>query len=285
MAKTIGNPLSWTAQALGRGGHHLADMAGHVQSRDTGEPPEIRKIDGSDIGLALRKGLEDFAAFRSDVVFLCLIYPVIGLALVWAAFNAALAPFIFPMTAGFALLGPVAAIGLYELSRRREAGLHVSWGDSFGLIRSPSLGAITLLGFYLLALFGAWMGTAYLIYLATMGPALPESAIAFLRDVATTPEGWTMVLLGIPAGALFAGLVLAVSIVAFPLLLDRQTGLAVAVATSLRVTRANPGAVILWGMIVAGSLAVAAIPFFLGFVVVMPVLGHATWHLYRRAVR
>lgn len=284
MAKTIGNPLSWTARALGRGGHHLADMAGHIQSHDDAGPPVVRRIDGTDIGLALRMGLEDFAAFRSDVVFLCLIYPVIGLGLVWAAFNAALAPFIFPMTAGFALLGPVAAIGLYELSRRREAGLSASWGDAFELIRSPALGAIILLGAYLLALFAAWMGTAYLIFLVTMGPTLPESAMAFLRDAATTPEGWSMILLGVPAGAVFAGLVLAISVVAFPLILDRHTGLAVAVATSLRVTRANPGAVILWGMIVAVSLAIAAIPFFLGLVVVMPVLGHATWHLYRRAI-
>lgn len=284
MAKTIGNPLSWTAQALGRGGHHLAEMADHVQGQGDAGPPVVRKIDGSDIGLALRKGLDDFAAFRSDVVFLCLIYPIIGLAMVWAAFNAALAPFIFPLIAGFALLGPVAAIGLYELSRRREAGLSASWGDAFDLVRSPALGAIVLLGLYLLALFAAWMGTAYLIFLATMGPALPVSAITFLRDVATTPEGWSMILLGIPAGAVFAGLVLAISIVAFPLILDRHTGLAVAVATSLRVTRANPGAVILWGGIVALSLAIAAIPFFLGLVVVMPVLGHATWHLYRRAI-
>jgi uncharacterized membrane protein len=284
MAKTIGNPLSWGAQALGRGGHHLAEMADQVQGNAAAGPPVVCSIDGADIGLALRKGLEDFTFFRSDVMFLCLIYPVIGLTMVWAAFNAELAPFIFPMIAGFALLGPVAAIGLYELSRRREAGLPASWGDALNLIRSPSVGAIFLLGLYLLALFGAWMGTAYLIFLGTMGPDLPVSTIGFLRDVITTPEGWTMILLGIPAGAVFAGVVLSISIVAFPLLLDRQTGLALAVVTSLRVTRANPGAVILWGLIVAVSLAIAAIPFFLGLIVVMPVLGHATWHLYRRAI-
>lgn len=284
MTRTIGNPLSWTAQALGRGGHHLADLAGHVQSHQTGRPPVVHKINVTDIRIALRRGLEDFAAFRSDVVFLCLIYPVIGLVMIWAAFNAALAPLIFPMVAGFALLGPVAAIGLYELSRRREAGLSAGWGDAIGLIRSPSLGAIVLLGAYLLALFAAWMGAAYLIFLGTMGPVLPVSAVAFLRDAVTTPEGWMMILLGIPAGALFAGLVLAISIVAFPLILDRDAGLVQAVAVSLRVTWANPGPVILWGAFVALSLAIAAIPFFLGLVVVMPVLGHASWHIYRRAV-
>lgn len=284
MRKTIGNPLSWGAQSVGKAGAHLADMAGHVRSDRADKPPVVRRIDTEDIRQALRKGMADFAAFRSDVMFLCLIYPIIGLVLVWAAFNAALAPFIFPMMAGFALLGPIAALALYELSRRREMGAPASWGDALHLFSAPSVGAIVLLGLVLLAIFLAWMGVAYLIFLATMGPELPVSASTFMAEVFGTAEGWMMILIGIPAGAVFAAVVLAISVVSFPLLLDRDVGLPRAVATSLQVTRENPKTVAIWGLVVAVGLALGSIPFFLGLVLVMPILGHATWHLYRRAV-
>ncbi len=284
MAKTIGNPLSWSAKALGRAGHHMADVAGHVPSDRALAPPEVRQIGMEDIRYALRQGLSDFAAFRSDVIFLCLVYPVIGLTMVWAASNAQMAPLIFPLVGGFALLGPVAALALYEMSRRREMELSATWGAALNLVRAPSIGAIVLLGLCLLGMFLGWLAAAYVIFLGTLGPELPTSSLAFLRETLTTGSGWTMILIGIPVGAVFAGIVLATSVVAFPLLLDRNVGVPVAVATSLRVTRANPGAIAIWGVVVAVSLMLASLPFFLGMVVVLPVLGHATWHLYRRAI-
>ena len=282
--RTIGNPLSWSAQSLGRTGTHLADMVGHVRSDRADTPPKVQQIGMQDIRDALRAGMDDFAVFRSDVMFLCLFYPVIGLALVWAAFNAALAPFVFPLMAGFALLGPVAAIGLYELSRRREMGAPASWGDAAHLFSAPSVGAMVLLGLVLLTLFLGWMGAAFVVYLATMGPEMPASASAFIGDVFGTGAGWMMMLIGIPVGAAFAAVVLAISIVSFPLLLDRDVGLPRAVATSWQVTRENPKTVAAWGLIVAVGLVLGSIPAFLGLILVMPVLGHATWHLYRRAV-
>ena len=237
-----------------------------------------------DLREVLRKGLDDFAATRTDVIFLCLLYPAIGLLLAWFALDRSLVPLLFPVMSGFALVGPVAAVGLYEISRRRERGEEPDWGHAFAVVKAPSFGAILALGLMLGALFVVWLLTAHGIYYATMGPEAPASLGAFVGDVFTTAGGWAMLIIGCAVGFLFAGLVLATSVVSFPLLLDRDVGVPVAVITSMRVTAANPVPIAVWGLIVAGGLVIGSIPFFLGLIVVMPILGHATWHLYRRTV-
>jgi len=285
MAKTIGNPGSWLAQVFAGAGHHVSESTASLGGHGT-EAGEIvvREITLDDLRDALRRGAADFAAFRTDVLMLCLIYPFAGLCLAWIAFSGGQIALIFPLAAGFALIGPVAAVGFYELSRRREAGQKASWGDAFGFLSSPSLGPILVLGVYLFAVFVAWMIVAWWIWRLTLGPEPPVSVAGFAGDVLTTGAGWAMIVLGIGAGFLFAAAVLAMSVVAFPLLLDRNVGLPAAVATSVEVARKNPRTVAAWGAIVAASLALGAIPALLGLVVVLPVLGHATWHLYRRAV-
>ena len=140
------------------------------------------------------------------------------------------------------------------------------------------------LGLALLAIFLLWLFTADLIYQATLGPKPPVSITAFIRDVLTTRAGLVMIVAGVGVGFLFALLVLTISVVSFPLLLDRDVGLATAVWTSIRAVAQNPGPMAVWGLIVAGSLVIGSVPAFLGLIVVMPVLGHATWHLYRRVV-
>jgi uncharacterized membrane protein len=283
MAETIGNPLSWTVDAMRGAGRHLGATAETLGSEPEAAP-EIRRLDYEDLRIAIRKGLEDFAACRSDVAFLCLLYPIIGVALGWLAFRGDLVPLLFPVISGFALVGPVAGVGLYELSRRREQGKETSWADAFAVAGSPSFGAIVLLALLLGMIFVIWILAAQGIYAATLGPSGPASLGEFARDVLTTPAGWAMILTGFAVGFLFAALVLAISVVSFPLLLDRKVGLPVAMVTSIRVATANPGPIAVWGLIVAGSLALGSLPLFLGLVVVLPVLGHATWHLYRRAV-
>ena len=283
----IRNPIEWgfdhirlAALAVGSLGHSLR---GSEESKSTPRPA-IRRIKATDLTDVLALGLSDFEAYRSDVVFLCLMYPIIGIALVWLTFGYEMLPLVFPLAFGFALVGPVAAVGLYEMSRRREHGIPASWADAFGAIRSPGFGAILVLGLVLLTIFLLWLFAANWIYQITLGPEPPVSIGTFIRDVFATSAGLRMIIFGLGVGVLFAFLVLAISVVSFPLLLDRDVGLDVAVWTSIRAVAANPGPMLLWGLIVAGSLLIGSIPAFLGLIFVLPVLGHATWHLYRMVV-
>ena len=251
---------------------------------DTPPLPAVRRIELADLRDALGKGLSDLGAYRSDVVFLCIIYPVAGLVLAWLVSGYDMLPLLFPLASGFALIGPVAAVGLYEISRRREQGVDITWADAFGVVRAPAFGAILVLGLVLLAIFLLWLAAAQAIYLVTLGPEAPASIGAFVRDVFTTRAGWALIVVGVGVGFLFALLVLTISVVSFPLLLDRDVGLYTAVATSVRAVAANPGPMAVWGLIVAGGLVIGSIPVLLGLIIVMPVLGHATWHLYRKVV-
>lgn len=284
MVKTIGNPLSWTANLVGDAGAHVADASAHLGSEGTREMPQVRQLTTADLRTALRKGVQDFGAMRSDVIFIALIYPIIGLLLAWLAFHRDLVHLVFPVLSGFALVGPFAAIGLYEMSRQRESSGQANWGSALQLLSAPGFGAIFILGLFHVAIFAVWVSIADLIYSTTLGPQPPASLGAFLTALTGTAAGWTMIILGVLIGGAFAALVLATSVVSFPLLLDRDTGIPVAITTSVRVARQNPFIIGLWGLIVAGSLVIGSLPALLGLIVVIPVLGHATWHLYRRAV-
>ncbi len=246
--------------------------------------PAVRKIGPADVRSALRAGFDDFWAMPTHVVFLGLIYPILGLVLARLVFGYDVLPLLFPLAAGFALLGPFAALGLYELSRRREAGLDTAWKHAFDVVRSPSFPAILALGGLLVLIFLVWIAVANAIYVGTFGYAPAASMPDFLERVFNTPEGWRLIILGNGVGFLFAVLVLAISVVSFPLLLDRPVSPAVAILTSIRAVLKNPLTMALWGLIVAAALLIGSIPLFLGLAVVVPVLGHATWHLYRRVV-
>jgi uncharacterized membrane protein len=246
--------------------------------------PVIRHISPSDLFQSLARGVDDFAATPSHAVFLCVIYPLLGIFLIGMTLGNSMLPLAFPIAAGFAMVGPLAAIGLYELSRRREAGLDSSSSHALDVLHSPSLGAIVALAVLLMAIFLIWIAVADSIYIANFGYGSPASMRQFADDVFNTSAGWNLIMVGTGVGFLFAVLVLSISAISFPLLLDRDVGAAVAVLTSIRVVAANPVTMALWGLIVAALLLIGSIPFFLGLTVVMPVLGHATWHLYRRAV-
>jgi uncharacterized membrane protein len=244
----------------------------------------IRRIGFTDLKDALRKGTDDFLAMPTHALFLGAIYPIVGLVLARLAFGYSVLPLLYPLAAGFALIGPVAALGLYELSRRREAGLDVSATHAFDVMYSSSISAIVALGLLLFVLFGLWMMAANALYISIFGYAPPESIGAFLSDVFTTEAGWRMIVAGNIIGFVFAVLALVISVASFPLLLDRDVGAAVALGTSIRVVLDNPVTMAVWGLIVAVLLLIGSLPAFLGLAVVVPILGHATWHLYRRAV-
>ena len=289
---TIRNPVEWgldqmrhAAQGVGtaaRGVHHVQEVSHSPR-------PEVLRIGVPDLFDALRKGVADFGAYRSDVIFLCVFYPLVGLMIGKLAFGSGFLPLVFPLATGFALVGPVAAIGLYEMSRQHEMGEEVSWATVFHITRSPSFPAIAMLSLTLVAIYVVWLAVAWVIYGATLGaaplgPIAPESMTSFVRDVLTTSAGWAMIVIGCGVGFLFALLVLAIGTISFPLLVDRDVGLDTAISTSLRAFAANPGTMALWGLIVGGALVIGTIPLFLGLIVVLPVLGHATWHLYRKVI-
>jgi len=246
--------------------------------------PRIHRIGPADLWDALGRGFRDFWAMPSHLVFLSLIYPIVGLVLGRLVVGYDVLPLLFPLVGGFALIGPVAALGIYELSRRRELGLEASWPHAFGVFRSPSIGGIVTAGCLMLALFALWLDAAQWLYTANFGPFPPDSIGSFTEEVLTTSAGWALIVEGNLLGFLFAVLAMALSVISFPMLLDRPVGAMTAIVTSIRAIAANPTTMALWGLIVAGAFVLGSLPFFVGLAIVVPVLGHATWHLYRKLV-
>lgn len=244
----------------------------------------VRNLTTADLRDALRLGWEDFKAIPSHAIMLALIYPVLGLVLARVALGYSILPLLFPLAAGFALIGPFAAIGLYELSRRRELGLDASAWHATEVLKSPSIGAMLGLGIMLFVIFGVWIAAAQAIYISAFGNEPASEIPGFVTRVLTTSQGWWLIVVGCGVGLLFAVAALCISVISFPLMLDRHASAIDAVNTSMRVVSRNPAAIATWGAIVAALLVVASLPFFLGLAVVIPLLGHATWHLYRKAI-
>ncbi len=246
--------------------------------------PRINTITIDDLRDSLRRGWEDFKAQPSHLVFIALIYPVIGVLLTQATVSFNVFPLLFPLLGGFALLGPFAAIALYEVSRRRERQLDSGWEHAFAVLRSPAISQILLLGAMLTGLFIAWLACAWLIYRGLLGLPADVSTADFLRATFTTSQGWLMIVVGNVVGLVFAVVAFSISVVAFPQIIDRRVDVATAVRTSIAAVERNPRVMMVWGLMVAGLLVLGCLPLLVGLVVVMPVLGHASWHLYRKVV-
>lgn len=244
----------------------------------------IRSIDASDIMDALGKGIEDFKLMPTHLIFLCIIYPIVTLVYARTAAGYDVLPLIFPLLAGYTLVGPVVATGVYELSRRREASDKVSRWESFQVLKSHSVISIAILGIILMVLYFIWLFAAQLIYSFTLGDFEASSVGEFVATVFGTGAGWALIIFGSGAGFIFAALVFALSAVSFPLLLDRDASVGEAVGTSIRAVMANPVTMGLWALIIAVTMFVGSLPFFVGLAIVLPVLGHATWHVYRKVV-
>jgi uncharacterized membrane protein len=284
---TIKNPIEWSGARIAsaaHAAHEIGNAVHHMQDTAHSPAPAVRRISNGDVWLSLRQGFVDFEAYRSDVIFLCATYALVGMVVARIAFGTALLPLLFPLASGFAIVGPLAAVGLYEMSRMREKGVAVGWANAFDVLKAPAIAGIAALGMLLIALFLAWLAAAWIIFDNTLGPTLPASPTIFLRDVFTTPAGQTMIVVGMGVGFLFALLAMMLSVVSFPLLVDRDTGLDTAIKTSFQAVIANPGPMALWGLLVAAILLAGTAVVFVGLVVAVPVLGHATWHLYRKLV-
>jgi len=242
-------------------------------------PLEIRKMSLSDIRDALAAGYDDLKACRSDALLMAVIFPVAGIVIAGVVVVQGLLPFVFPLLSGFALLGPLATLWFAALSRQRERG-DDSLVGTFSARRKPiqHLSAIAIL------MFLAWNAVAGVVYYATLGSSTDAAGAPFFQRVFTTGAGWEMIIIGCLSGAVFAVATLAVSVISFPLILDRPVTATQAVSASFHAMARNPLFVFGWGAAVAIGLTLGSIPCLLGLVIVLPVFGHATWHVYRRMI-
>ncbi|KRA47811.1 DUF2189 domain-containing protein [Devosia sp. Root635] len=258
---------------------HIMSGAG-----DKLDMPMIRQITLADLGEVLARGAADFWEKPSHYVLLVLIYPIVGIVLTVWMNGYHTWPLLYPLAGGFALVGPFAALGLYEISRRREQGLDTSWSHAFEVLHSPAIGSIAALGVMLLVLFTLWLTAAQALYEGLFGSSTPQALGELMNQILTEPGGMTLLIAGTMLGALFALVTLCTTVIAFPLLLDRDVGAFVAIETSFRAVMANPGPMLAWGVIVGAGLFLGSLPLFVGLAVVIPIFGHATWHLYRKVV-
>ena len=262
----------------------MADF--HVLTGERGKVafPRVRTIGFSALGTALAMGWRDFWRKPSHLAFLGLIYPLVGVALgVWTSGSNSW-PLLYPLISGFALIGPLAALPIYEMSRRQELGLDPTWRSAFGVLRSPAMPSILAVGIFLMLLFTVWLLVAQFLYEQLFGPGSPATLGTFVDQLFMTPEGQSLLVWGNLIGLGFAVIALACTVVSIPLLLDRDVGAAIAIQTSIRATLRNPVVIAAWGLIVAALLVVGSLPLLVGLAIVVPVLGHATWHLYRQVI-
>lgn len=251
---------------------------------DRPRPAAVQDIGEADIRWALERGWDDFKALRGDFLFLPVVYTALGFAASALAFQQTLFALIFPLAGGFALVGPIAAAGFYELARRREQGQDTTWFHFFDPMRGPQRFPLLMLSIVLAGLFLMWMAVAQGIYANTLGRLAPDGVAQFLTFLFTTPEGWTMIIAGNLAGAAFAVVALVIGAFSFPMAVDKACDPFVAILTSVSACLQNPATMLRWGAVVAGLLVLGSIPLFLGLMLVLPWLGYSTWHLYTRAV-
>ncbi len=245
---------------------------------------EIRKIGVTDLWQALKEGYDDFNATPSYVPFLIVIYPTFAVLLSLFLVGGDLFYLAFPLVAGFTLLGPAISIGLFELSRRREEGLDLKWRSAFEFIHSPTFAPIAALSLLMMILYVAWLYLAQMLYIGTFGMEPPASLATFWNELTTTRHGAALIMYGVGVGFLFAFASLALSVFAFPLLLDKTASTITAISVSLRGVTGNIWVMAIWGLVVTVLLTAGAFFFLIGLAAVLPILGHATWRLYRKVV-
>ena len=245
---------------------------------------EVRSITLKDLWQSLREGYDDYGAKPSSVPLLILFYSLFALLFTLFAFGQDLRYLAFPVVAGFTLIGPIAAIAFFEMSRRRERGQELRWRLAFRFIHSSSFAPILALSLLMTLLYIAWLYMAELIFFGLFEANPPASLSDFINQLFTTRHGGALIAYGNFVGFLFACAAMALSVVAFPLALDKPVTSFTAASVSIRAFMSNTLVLFVWGIVVVALMAIGAALFLIGLAVTLPVLGHATWHLYRKLI-
>jgi uncharacterized membrane protein len=280
----VGTPTINPRKPFKKDGFAMAQEISFTDVQVTGSEIGIREIGFNDLWQALQQGFDDFKAKPSHMPFLVLFYFLFALLLTLFLVGDNLLHLAFPMVAGFAFLGPIISVGLFEMSRRRERGLEAAGRSTFDLVHSSSFAPILALSVAMLLLFVAWLFMAQFIYFGLFGAVPPESVSDFVNQLFTTRRGAALIFYGNGVGFLFAIAALSISVVGFPLALDRPVTAMTAASTSIKAVFSNSLVMAVWGLIVVVLLAAGAIVFLIGLAYILPILGHATWHLYRKLV-
>ncbi|MDC0656506.1 DUF2189 domain-containing protein [Leisingera sp. SS27] len=246
--------------------------------------PEVNRLTAGDISAALKAGFVDFLARPVMSGFFGLFYAVFGILFVWCLVWLGKIWMIIPDAVGFPLVAPFAAAGLYEMSRRMQAGESFGWSEILGVMVSQRNREMGWMAFVTLFIFWVWMYQVRLWLAITLQNSSFSDFDGFLQAVFFTPQGWAFLAVGTCAGAFLSAVLFTVTVVAMPMLLDRDTNFVTAMLTSIRAVAENPVVMLGWAAIITGAMLLSMAPAFLGLIVTLPVLGHTTWHLYRRAV-
>jgi uncharacterized membrane protein len=268
------------AQGAGPGG----GIGGAAPSPGRQVLPAVRTIGFEDVRASLVEGLSDFARAPAFGLFFGTVVALCGLGIV-----AALAVFhkpwlIYPFAIGFPLLGPFLAVGLYEVSRRLESGKPLVWSEIIGVILAQRSRELVWMAFVMLFVFWFWMYQIRLLLAIFLGQMSFSSFAKFTELVLSTPQGFWFLAVGHVIGAVLAMTMFALTVVSIPILLDREIDFITAMITSVKAVVMNPAPMLGWGVFVTLAVIAASLPLFAGLLIVLPVLGHATWHLYRRLV-
>ncbi|MEM7212058.1 MAG: DUF2189 domain-containing protein, partial [Pseudomonadota bacterium] len=245
--------------------------------------PDVRAITPQDVSDALRAGVADLAAGSVYSLFFGVVFSTLGILIWFLLVFEGSSYWALPLAAGFPLIGPFAAVGLYEISRRREKGEPLSWPAVLGAVVREGKFQVPSYAFIVLFVFLIWVYLAHLVFALSFG-LKPLTNVMTSFDLLFSSTGITMLVVGTIVGGAIATFLFVISVVSVPLLMDRDIDVVTAMITSVRAVAASPQPMLIWGVALAGICVLGMLPLFLGMIIAFPILGHASWHLFRKAV-
>lgn len=246
--------------------------------------PEVNSLTVNDLKECLYKGFEDFRTAPAFGLFFGSIYAFIGIFIFQSLFVWEKAWLMYPMLIGFPLIGPFIAVGLYEVSRRIEQQQPLSWNKILSVVWQQSGRELHWMAFVVLFIFWIWMYQVRLLIALILGRMSFASLTEFMEIITTTTEGIMFIVIGHVVGAFFAMVLFSTTVISFPILLERELDVISAMITSFKTVSASPVVMLGWGVFVTLAVMISFIPMFLGLLFVLPILGHTTWHIYKKAI-